>query len=101
MYGLPGRRSRWRCAGIGITSRHARWRRTRSARKNTTASCGVRVLFAAEPDTEAQVRQLIELAMSGQLQFPDGFTTPWRLRASRPAEVSAEEIELAERLIRS
>ena len=61
----------------------------------------VRVLFAAEPDTEAQVRQLIELAMSGQLEFPDGFTTPWRLRASRSAEVSAEEIELAERLIRS
>ena len=61
----------------------------------------VRILFAAEPDTQAQVRQLIELAMSGQLEFPAGLTTPWRARAGRPAEVSAEETELAARLIRS
>jgi hypothetical protein len=58
----------------------------------------VRILLAAEPDTEAQVRQLIDQALSGQLKFPDSFTTPWRLRASRPAEVSAEEIGFAERL---
>jgi hypothetical protein len=61
----------------------------------------VRILFAAEPDTEAQVRHLIDQALSGQLQFPDGFTTPWRLRTSRPTEVSVEESDLAERLIRS
>ncbi len=61
----------------------------------------MRILFAAEPDTEARVRQLIDLALSGQLKFPDGFITPWRLRASRAVEVSAEETELAERLIRS
>jgi hypothetical protein len=61
----------------------------------------VRVLFAAEPDTEAQIRHLIDQALSGQLKFPDGFTTPWRLRTSRSAEVSAEETGHAERLIRS
>ena len=61
----------------------------------------VRILFATKPDAEAQVRQLIDLALSGRLKFPDGFTTQWRLRASRPAEVSAEETKLAERLIRS
>jgi hypothetical protein len=61
----------------------------------------VRILFAAEPDTEAQVRRLIEQALSGQVRFPDGFTTPWRLCRSQPGEVSAQEIEDAERLIRS
>jgi hypothetical protein len=51
----------------------------------------VRILFAAEPDTEPEVRRLIELALSGQAEFPEGFTTPWRLRASRPSKVSAED----------
>jgi hypothetical protein len=61
----------------------------------------VRILFAAEPDTEARIRHLIDQALSGQVKFPDGFTAPWRLHTSRPAEVSAEETDLAERLIRS
>ena len=61
----------------------------------------VRILFAAEPDTEPEVRRLIELALSGLAEFPDGFTTPWRLRASRPSDVSAEETGQAEHLIRS
>jgi hypothetical protein len=61
----------------------------------------VRILFAAEPDTEPEVRHLIELALSGQLKFPDGFTTPWRLRRSWPSDVSAEETDHAEHLIRS
>ncbi len=51
----------------------------------------VRILFAAKPDTEGEVRHLIEQALSGQMKFPDGFTTPWQLRASWPSEVSAEE----------
>jgi hypothetical protein len=34
------------------------------------------------------------------MKFPGGFTTPWRLRASLPSEVSAEETDHAERLIR-
>jgi hypothetical protein len=61
----------------------------------------VRILFAAEPDTEGEVRRLIDRALSGQLKFPEGFTTPWRLRTSWPSEVSAEETDHAERLIRN
>ena len=61
----------------------------------------VRILFAAEPDAEDVVRHLIDQALSGQLRFPDGFTTAWRLRASWPSEVSAQETDQAERLIRS
>lgn len=61
----------------------------------------VRILFAAEPDTEGEVRHLIDRALSGRLKFPEGFTTPWRLRASWPSEVSAEETDHAERLIRN
>jgi hypothetical protein len=49
----------------------------------------VRILFAAEPDTEARIRQLIDQALTGQLRFPDGFTTPWRLRTSWPADGTA------------
>ena len=60
----------------------------------------VRILFAAEPDKEQTVRHLIELALSGQLTFPGGFTTPWRLRGSWPSEVSADEAGPAEHLIR-
>lgn len=61
----------------------------------------VRILFAAEPDAEDEVRRLIDRALSGQVKFPDGFTTAWRLSTSWPSEVSAEETEQAERLIRS
>ncbi len=61
----------------------------------------VRILFAAEPDTEGEVRHLIEQALSGQMNFPDDFATPWQLRASWPSEVSAEETAHAKRLIRS
>jgi hypothetical protein len=60
----------------------------------------VRILFAAEPE-EGEVRRLINRALSGQLKFPEGFTTPWRLRTSWPSEVSAEETDHAERLIRN
>jgi hypothetical protein len=57
----------------------------------------VRILSTTEPDAEAQVPQHIDLVLFGQLKFPDGFTTPWRLGASRPAEVLAEETEPAKR----
>jgi hypothetical protein len=36
----------------------------------------VRILFAAEPDAEGEARHLIDQALSGQIKFPDGFTTP-------------------------
>jgi hypothetical protein len=61
----------------------------------------VRILFAAEPDQEDEVRRLIERALSGRLKFPDGFATAWQLRASWPSEISAEEMGHAARLTRS
>ena len=61
----------------------------------------VRVLFASEPETEPEVRRRIELALSGNWPFPDGFTTPWRLQRSWPEEVSPREQIHAEHLILS
>jgi hypothetical protein len=61
----------------------------------------VRILFAAEPETEHEVRRRIEQALSGQWRFPDGFTTPWQLRECQPSDVAAEEAGQAERLISS
>lgn len=61
----------------------------------------MRILFAAEPGQEGHVRRLIERALSGQLTFPDGFATRWQLRASWPGEITAEETDHADRLIRS
>ena len=60
----------------------------------------VRVLFAAEPETEREVRRRIERALSGQWVFPDGFTTPWRLLESQPGDVSPAEAHHVQRLIR-
>jgi hypothetical protein len=61
----------------------------------------VRVLFAAAPEVERVVRQRIEMALSsGHLRAPDGTTTRWQLRSSRPSEVPAKEAEHAERLAR-
>lgn len=60
----------------------------------------IRVLFATEPENVPEVRRRIEQALSGQWQFPDGFTTPWRLRQSRPIDVSPHEADHAERLKR-
>lgn len=45
----------------------------------------VRVLFAAEPATEPEVRRRIQRALSGQWRFPDGFTARWQLQESGPA----------------
>jgi len=61
----------------------------------------VRILFAAEPGKEDEVRHLIDQALAGHVGFPDGFSTAWRLRTSWPSEVSAEESDQAGRLIRS
>jgi hypothetical protein len=72
-----------------------------NAAENDGGELRVRILFAAEPDKEDEVRYLIEQALSGQLKFPDGFTTPWQLRASWPSEISAEETGHAKLLIRS
>jgi hypothetical protein len=61
----------------------------------------VGVLFAAEPETECEVRQRIDRALSGKWRFPDGFRTSWQLQESRPSNVSPDETGQAERLIRS
>jgi hypothetical protein len=60
----------------------------------------VRVLFAAEPEMESEVRRRIEQALGGQWQYPDGFTTSWQLQACRPSDVSSAETDHAQLLIR-
>jgi hypothetical protein len=61
----------------------------------------VRVLFAAEPDDESEVRRRIEEALGGQWLYPEGFTRTWQLKSCRPSHVVPEETAHAERLIRS
>jgi hypothetical protein len=60
----------------------------------------LRVLFAAEPEAEAEVRRRIEAGLrGGELTGPDGTLTRWELLASAPAAVTAEESAHARRLI--
>lgn len=61
----------------------------------------VRVLFAAEPEAEGEVRRRIELALSGRWPFPEGFRTPWQLRQNQPTDVSPGEAGPAARLVRN
>jgi hypothetical protein len=62
----------------------------------------VRILFATEPSSESVVRQRIESALSvGSLAGPDGVTTRWELLHSQGSDVHADELEHAERLIRT
>jgi hypothetical protein len=62
----------------------------------------VRMLFAAEPQSEGEVRDRINLALSGGEQTgPDGATSSWRVLSSEPSIVSAQEADHAQRLIRS
>ena len=61
----------------------------------------LRVLFAAEPAAEADVRGRIEAALSlGSLTGPDGVTTRWRLRDAHPGQLRDDEAAHAEQLIR-
>jgi hypothetical protein len=59
----------------------------------------VRILFAAEPDAEAEVRRRIELALSGQWPLPGDLTAAWRLTGNWPSEVATAEQAHAARLI--
>ena len=62
----------------------------------------LRVLFAAEPAAEAEVRARIEAALAtARLDGPDGVTTRWQLRSTGSGAVSAAEAAHAERLIRT
>ncbi|WP_222849179.1 hypothetical protein [Trebonia kvetii] len=61
----------------------------------------LRVLFAAEPTAETEVRGRIDAALSrGSLTGPDGVTTRWLLRDARPGLLRDDEAEHADRLIR-
>lgn len=62
----------------------------------------VRILFATEPERETEVRRRIDIALSaGQLYGPDGLTTGWTLRSSRPSDVFLDETDHAQRLVHS
>ena len=61
----------------------------------------VRVLFAADPADEAQVRARIDEALAaGWADAPDGARTRWTLLSSAPGTVAADEREHAARLAR-
>jgi hypothetical protein len=61
----------------------------------------LRVLFAAEPVAEGEVRRRIEAALSEPgLTGPDGVTTHWQLRNAQAGLLRDDEAEHAERLIR-
>ncbi|TDB88007.1 hypothetical protein E1264_12840 [Actinomadura sp. KC216] len=72
---------------------------------HTTAMCSgdevrLRVLFAADPAAEADVRDRIETALSlTGLDGPDGVTTRWQLRSARADRVRNDEAEHARRLV--
>jgi hypothetical protein len=59
----------------------------------------LRVLFAAEPAAEAEVRRRIEAALArAELAGPDGATTRWKLLAAHPGTLRADEAGHAARL---
>ena len=60
----------------------------------------VRVLFAAKPQDEHQVRQLVDGALAGGVwTYPDGVATRWTLVSSGPDVVRDSEREHADRLL--
>lgn len=60
----------------------------------------LRVLFAAEPTAEAEVRRRIAAALSqGGITGPDGVTTRWQLRDAQPGLLRDDEAGYAERLV--
>ena len=62
----------------------------------------LRVLFAAEPTAEAEVRRRIEAALSqASLTGPDGVTTRWQLRSEQAGLLRDDEVPHAEGLIRA
>ena len=62
----------------------------------------LRILFAAEPEDEAEVRARIRAALSrSSIEGPDGRISRWTLQEDAPSEVYDDEAEHAARLIRS
>ncbi len=61
----------------------------------------LRVLFAAEPSAEAEVRSRIEAALAQPgLTGPDGITTRWQLHSAQPGRLRHDEAQHAEQLTR-
>ncbi|MEV5824935.1 hypothetical protein AB0L25_05105 [Spirillospora sp. NPDC052242] len=61
----------------------------------------LRILFAAEPADEAEVRDRIEAALSrDHLDGPDGVTVRWRFCGAQPGSVQPDEAQHAEQLAR-
>jgi hypothetical protein len=61
----------------------------------------LRILFAADPADEAEVRLCIHRALRpGRFAGPGGVVTEWRLVSSEPADIAADEQDHAERLTR-
>ena len=59
----------------------------------------VRIVFAAAPDDEAEVRRRIEAALAaGETAGPDGTVSRWRLVEAGPDGVRDDERDLATRL---
>jgi hypothetical protein len=60
----------------------------------------LRVLFAAEPEREMEVRRRIDAApAAGRVAGPDGGATRWRLRCSAAGTVDPDEADHASRLV--
>ena len=60
----------------------------------------LRVLFAAEPADEDDVRQRIERALAGgAVEGPDGRTSRWTLVSAGPGELEPSEAQHAGRLV--
>ncbi len=59
----------------------------------------LRIVFAAEPEKEGEVRRRIERALAGEsLTKPGGVKTNWTYRGGGPAVLSAAEQEQARRI---
>lgn len=70
---------------------------THTERTGTTVN--VRVVFAAEPENEEDVRRRIEAALhAGVVIDPDGTPIRWEFAGSTAAEVSHSEAARARRL---
>ncbi len=62
----------------------------------------LRVLFAADPRQEAEVRRRIDEALrDGRVQTPDGAVAQWSLVTATPGVVRPEERDHGERLVGS
>ena len=59
----------------------------------------IRILFAAEPADELEVRRRVESALSGAWAFPEGFTTDWQLIDHWADHVAPSDVDHAQRLL--